>query len=106
MQLLAGGTLLTSFDVAPEPVGFLGTFRDYSTSYVASLANNATNSSLVGQSLIVRFLEIDNPGNPQVEVDIDNVRLTATAGVPEPSSASLIILGLAGVLARSRRCRG
>jgi hypothetical protein len=28
------------------------------------------------------------------------------ASVPEPSSASLVILGLAAVLARSRRCRG
>lgn len=103
MQLLAGSTLLTSFDVAPEPVGSLGTFLDYSTSYTASLVNNSTNSSLVGQSLIVRFLEIDNPGNPQVEVDIDNVRLTATAGVPEPSAASLIILSTGALLALKRR---
>ena len=105
MQLLAGSTLLTSFDVAPEPVGSRGTFLDYATSYTASLANDTTYGGLVGQSLIVRFLEIDNPGNPQVEVDIDNVRLTATAGVPEPGSASLLMLGLAAVLARTRRCR-
>ena len=99
MQLLAGTTLLTSFDVSPEPVGSRGTFLDYSTSYTASLANNTTYGGLVGQSLIVRFLEIDNPGNPQAEVDIDNVRLSATAGVPEPSSASLLMAGIGGLVA-------
>ena len=96
MMLLAGSTVLTSRDVAPEPAGSRGTFLDYSTTYTYSVAN----AGLVGQALTIRFLEIDNPGNPQAEVDIDNVRL-----VPEPSSASLLILGLAAVLARSRRCR-
>ena len=98
MMLLAGSTVLTSRDVAPEPAGSRGTFLDYSTTYTYSAAN----AGLVGQALTIRFLEIDNPGNPQAEVDIDNVRLS---GVPEPSSASLLILGLAAVLARSRRCR-
>ena len=98
MMLLAGSTVLTSRDVAPEPAGSRGTFLDYSTTYTYS----AGNAGLVGQALTIRFLEIDNPGNPQAEVDIDNVRLS---GVPEPSSASLLILGLAAVLARSRRCR-
>ena len=96
MMLLAGSTVLTSRDVAPEPAGSRGTFLDYSTTYTYSVAN----AGLVGQALTIRFLEIDNPGNPQAEVDIDNVRL-----VPEPSSASLLILGLAAVLARTRRCR-
>ena len=96
MMLLAGSTVLTTRDVAPEPAGSRGTFLDYSTTYTYSVAN----AGLVGQALTIRFLEIDNPGNPQAEVDIDNVRL-----VPEPSSASLLILGLAAVLARTRRCR-
>ena len=96
MSLLAGSTVLTTRDVAPEPALSRGTFLDYSTTYTYSVAN----AGLVGQALTIRFLEIDNPGNPQAEVDIDNVRL-----VPEPSSASLLILGLAAVLARSRRCR-
>ena len=98
MMLLAGNTVLTTRDVAPEPEGSRGTFLDYSTTYTYSAAN----AGLVGQALTIRFLEIDNPGDPQGEVDIDNVRLS---GVPEPSSASLLILGLAAVLARSRRCR-
>jgi len=102
MQLFAGNTLLSSRDVAPEPVGSRGTFLDYSTTYTASVFNDAANTGLVGQSLMIRFLEIDNPGNPQAEVDIDNVRLTTTAGVPEPSVGSLIILGVA-VLIRKRR---
>ena len=98
MMLLAGNTVLTTRDVAPEPEGSRGTFLDYSTTYTYSAAN----AGLVGQALTIRFLEIDNPGDPQAEVDIDNVRLS---GVPEPSSASLLILGFAAVLARSRRCR-
>lgn len=98
MSLLAGSTVLTTRDVAPEPSGSRGTFLDYFTTYTYSAAD----AGLVGQALIVRFQEIDNPGNPQFEVDIDNVRLSA---VPEPGSASLVILGLAAVLAKSRRCR-
>ena len=100
MMLLAGSTVLTTRDVAPEPAGSRGTFLDYSTTYTYSAAN----AGLVGQALTIRFLEIDNAvGLKGGEVDIDNVRLS---GVPEPSSASLITLGLAAVLARSRRCRG
>lgn len=99
MSLLAGSTVLTTRDVAPEPSGSRGTFLDYFTTYTYSAAD----AGLVGQALIVRFQEIDNPGNPQFEVDIDNVRLSF---VPEPSSASLLVLGLAAVLARTRRCRG
>jgi hypothetical protein len=89
MQLFAGSTLLTSRDVAPEPAGSRGTFLDYSTTYVASVANNSANAVLVGQPLIIRFLEIDNPDNPQAEVDIDNIRLVSAAGVSEPSSGML-----------------
>lgn len=36
---------------------------------------------------------------------LDNYTVTVT-GVPEPSSASMLILGLAAFLARRRRCRG
>ena len=96
MQLFAGNTLLTSLDVAPEPNGSRGTFLDYSTTYTY----NAENSSLVGQALMIRFLEIDNPGNPQAEVDIDNVRLNA---VPEPSSGMLLVAGLAALAVMRRR---
>ncbi|NBS55300.1 VPLPA-CTERM sorting domain-containing protein [bacterium] len=100
MQLFAGSTLLTSRDVAPEPVGSRGTFLDYSTSYIASVINDAANTGLVGQSLMIRFLEIDNPGNPQAEVDIDNVRLNA---VPEPASGMLLVAGLAALAVVRRR---
>ena len=103
MQLFAGSTLLASRDVAPEPVGSRGTFLDYSTSYAASFANNSANAGLVGQSLMIRFLEIDNPGNPQAEVDIDNVRLVTAAGVPEPSSGMLLVAGLAALAVMRRQ---
>jgi len=99
MMLLAGSTVLTSRDVAPEPVGSRGTFLDYSTTYSYS----ASNVGLVGQALTIRFLEIDNPGNPQAEVDIDNVRLSS---VPEPSSASLLLAGIGGLVALRWRRRG
>lgn len=96
MSLLAGSTVLTTRDVAPEPSGSRGTFLDYFTTYTYSAAD----AGLVGQALIVRFQEIDNPGNPQFEVDIDNVRLS---GVPEPSSASLLIAGAVGLVALRQR---
>ena len=95
MMLLAGSTVLTTRDVAPEPAGSRGTFLDYSTTYTYSAAN----AGLVGQALTIRFLEIDNAvGRTGGEVDIDNVRL-----VPEPSAASLIILSAGALLALKRR---
>ena len=96
MMLLAGSTVLTTRDVAPEPAGSRGTFLDYSTTYTYSAAN----AGLVGQALTIRFLEIDNAvGRTGGEVDIDNVRL-----VPEPSSASLLMAGIGGLVAlRLRR---
>jgi hypothetical protein len=94
MMLFAGSTLLTSRDVAPESEGSRGTFLDYSTTYTYSAAD----SGLVGQALMIRFLEIDNPGNAQAEVDIDNVRL-----VPEPSSGMLLMAGLAALAVMRRR---
>ena len=100
MQLFAGSTLLTSRDVAPEPSGSRGTFLDYSTTYTASVFNDAANTGLVGLSLMIRFLEIDNPGDPRAEVDIDNVRLYA---VPEPSSGMLLVAGLAALAVMRRR---
>jgi len=97
MMLLAGSTVLTTRDVAPEPAGSRGTFLDYSTTYTYSAAN----AGLVGQALTIRFLEIDNAvGLKGGEVDIDNVRLS---GVPEPSAASLIILSAGALLALKRR---
>ena len=104
MLLFAGSTLLASRDVAPEPSGSRGTFLDYSTSYAASAANNAANAGLVGQSLMIRFLEVDNAVSPGAEVDIDNVRLTSVAGVPEPSSGILVMSG-GLILAAYRRRR-
>lgn len=104
MLLFAGSTLLASRDVAPEPSGSRGTFLDYSTSYTASAANNTANVGLVGQSLMIRFLEVDNAVSPGAEVDIDNVRLTSVAGVPEPSSGILVMAG-GLILAAYRRRR-
>ena len=95
MMLLAGSTVLTSRDVAPEPSGARGTFLDYSTTYTY----NSADVDLVGQALTIRFLEIDNAvGRTGGEVDIDNVRL-----VPEPSSASLLIAGAVGLVALRQR---
>lgn len=56
-----------------------------------------------GETLRLRFAEVDNSGN--FNMGVDSVSLTVTTGVPEPSAFVLLGLGVAslGVVARRRR---
>ena len=55
-----------------------------------------------GETLRLRFAEVDNIGNFNMGVDAVNLEVNA---VPEPTSVTLLGLGLAGVAARRWRQR-
>lgn len=99
MQLYAGSTLLASNTVF-NTTG--GTFTDYTLSYTSSSLNTA----LVGTALTISFAESDPAGSTtRIEADMDNVRVTATPVVPEPSTWAAVLAGtgLLGVMAWRRR---
>ena len=97
-------------------VGF-NVFGVDDTTLLASFtgANGITQTSLAGSPLqtilssstlggAIGSIEFDLPGpaaNPPYVLAIDT--FTATAAVPEPSSAALFIIGLCGMAARRRR---
>lgn len=91
IELLAGGLVIGSDSVSAGaiPEGEWGT---------ATLVVDSTNfAALAGQSLGVRLVNLDLPGSfaaPAIEVDFDDVRLTA-APVPEPTTVALWLAGLA-----------
>jgi len=98
MQILAGDTLVASTDVFNST---LDSVSDFSLVYTP----NSSFNSLAGQNLKIRFLESQIEGGDGFEVDMDNVRLTASAptSVPEPSAA--LLTGLAagiGMMVRRR----
>lgn len=91
IELLAGSTLLGSDSVSagaiPEGAWRTATLVVDSTPFAA----------LAGQSLLVRLVNLDIPGTPSapaIEVDFDDVRLTA-APVPEPATVAMWLAGLA-----------
>ena len=96
VELLAGGTVIASDDnslTIDERVFELST---------VSFTTGAAHAQL-GQQLGIRLIN-PNPANPppgDIEVDFDDVRLTAT-GVPEPASAALMLGGLFVALRRRR----
>lgn len=96
MRILAGSTV-----IAQQVVGSTtyDSFADFTLSYVYTSAD----SDLIGQNLTIQLLEDDVLQSG--ELDIDNVRFTATA-VPEPATAGLVLGSLAlGLCAGSRRRR-
>ena len=108
------GTNFTTF--ASYTVNTTATLADGGTGGWWSASSPATNTSysydLSGvsalneqSSVIFRLVAANRATSTSLMTGtaIDNVTVT---GVPEPGSASLVILGLAAVLARSRRGRG
>lgn len=93
VELLAGGTVIASDNntLAPAEAQFL-------TSTVAvTIGASHTNA---GQPLAIRLVNLNGPVG--IEVNFDRVRLDAVT-VPEPSTA--VLLGLAALLAVTRRRR-
>ena len=75
---------------ASTPVDFTGDWLTYSASYTATAAD-------AGQSIGIML------GAAGVQGDFDNVRLDATAAVPEPAAWSLLIAGFGVTGAALRR---
>lgn len=84
VDLLAGGVVLASDNNTLMPAE--GRFLTSTISYTVGASH--TNA---GQALAIRLVSLNGTG---VEVNFDNVLLDATA-VPEPSSISMVVLGLA-----------
>jgi len=94
VELLAGNTTIAVDDntlVIPE--------AEFATSTVSFTTGGAP--ALLGQNLGIRLVNVNGPPggddpNIDVEVDFDNVRLSATP-VPAPTTLALLALGLAGI---------
>lgn len=81
-------------------------------SIIAGINGTINLTIAAGQTLFLRFSDVDDQGN-DAGLAIDNFRFTATpaAGggnnaVPEPASVALLGLGLAGLVAARRRMVG
>lgn len=102
IELLAGGVVLASDSVSagliPE-----GEWRDAELGFDGSLAPASW-----GQALSIRLVNRDLAGTaqaPAIEVDFDNVRLSAQT-VPEPGTLSMWLAGLALMGWRTRAAAG
>lgn len=71
---------------------------------VAGLGGTIATNWAVGDTLWVRWTDIDNTGSDH-GLAIDNVSLTVTSAVPEPGTYAMLLAGLGavGFLARRRR---
>jgi hypothetical protein len=87
-QLLIGSTVVNATGVTPAP----GSFATFTATYLSTPAN-------VGQAIAIQLTSTGSQG------DFDNVRLDASATVPEPATAALFGLGFAtfGLIARRTR---
>lgn len=92
LDLLAGGVVIGSDNNSLGASIPEGEFRTASFDVVIGASH-----ALLGQALGIRLVNLDQAGTteaPNIEVDFDNVRLTAAA-VPEPAASALILTGLA-----------
>jgi len=102
------GTPSSEFSVAAADVlaNVFRTLPDDPAVYVSYLLQTADLTALLqahqGQSLQLRFAEVDNQNSFQFGVDVVSLSVATAAAVPEP--ASLVLLG-SGVLALAAICR-
>ena len=86
----AGTTLSTTSGISSVP----GSFQDFSTTY--------TTGATVSGNLTIELYTIENG---DIQASFDNLRLTATSAVPEPSSVAACLVGAAGIAGWIRRRR-
>lgn len=92
IDLMAGGVVIASDNNSLNGLIPEGEWRDSTVQFSTGAAH-----AQLGQALGIRLVNLKAPGTPTVpniEVDFDDVRLTASA-VPEPSV--FLLLGLAAV---------
>jgi len=103
VQLLAGDVVIGEDNNTLHPA-----WEEWATSTVA-YSYDPAHAGLVGLPLEIRLLSLGldpEGGGTDVEVEFDNVRLTAlSAAVPEPSTFALAALGLLGLAFYARRRR-
>jgi hypothetical protein len=97
-------TLADPFSVAPADVLFALLAPNANTATYQTFATNLTAflQAHEGETLRLRFAEVDNQGNFNMGIDAVNLDVNA---VPEPTSVTLLGLGLAGLGARRWRQR-
>lgn len=103
VDLLAGGTVIASDNhllSIPE--------AEFATSTVGFSTGNA--HALLGQQLGIRLVNLNEipagfvqASSPDLEVDFDNVRLTAVSSVPEPGLLPLALIGISALVLKRRR---
>lgn len=72
---------------------------------VSNLGGTVTTPWAAGSTLWLRWADLNDAGNDHL-LAIDNVSLSVTAAVPEPSSYALLLAGLGAVGFIARRRRG
>jgi hypothetical protein len=101
IDLLAGSTVLASDNNGIGPALGEGQWGNAGLAFDSSTAA----ADLIGLPLTIRLVNLALPGNaamPGIEVDFDNVQLTALA-VPEPATWALWFAGFAALGLHARR---
>ena len=99
INILANGSIVSTNTVNAQAIT-PGTFVD-----VATTLSAAQTLLLGGQQLAIEIVSTNTSsvGNTHNEAAIDNVRLFASAAVPEPASLGLLAAGASALLLKRRR---
>jgi len=96
VDLLAGGQVIASDNSSLANTIPEGAFATSTLQFTTD-----THHPLLGQALGIRLVNLNSIDplfpNSDLEIDFDNVRLSATAVVPEPSSQLVLLVVLSGL---------